>query len=81
VAAFTAAWTSVVGPALVMALVLGWQPHLAHDAQGRPSFFPFGWSVVIPALVLPHVVLGVGEGILTVLMVEAYERATGGKVS
>lgn len=78
VALFVAAWVSVVLPALATALVLGLQPILATDADGSPLFFPLGWSVVVPALVGPHLLLGVGEGLLTVMMVEAFERAQGG---
>jgi cobalt/nickel transport system permease protein len=76
-AIFLAAWTSVVVPAAVMAFLLGLQPLIATMADGQPRFFPFGWEVVVPALVLPHMLLGVAEGMLTVFVVEAYERATG----
>ena len=80
-AIFTAAWVSVVLPALAVALVLGLQPHVATDAQDSPLFFPLGWSVVVPAVVGPHLLLGVGEGVLTVLMVEAFERLRGEAVA
>lgn len=77
VALFVAAWISVVLPAGAMALILGLQAHVATDAQGNPLFFPLGWSVVVPAVVGPHLLLGVGEGVLTVMMVEAFERLRG----
>lgn len=80
-ALFVAAWVSVVLPALAMALVLGLQLHVATDAQGSPLFFPLGWSVVVPALVGPHLLLGLGEGVLTVLMVEAFDRLRGEAVA
>jgi len=38
-----------------------WQHH------GRPLFFPFGLSITLPAVVLPHLLVGLAEGILTVL--------------
>lgn len=79
-AMFVGAWTSVVLSALALSVVLGLQPRIGHDALGHPLFFPFGWSVVIPAVVVPHLALGAGEGILTVLLVEAYERATGERI-
>lgn len=73
-ATFAAGWASVVVPAVLMALVLGLQPALASDAAGRPLFFPFGPEVTLPAIVLPHLLVGVGEGILTVLVREALGR-------
>ena len=54
--------------ALLLALVLGWQPLIAKAADGSPLFFPFGWAVVVPALVLPHLLLGLGEAAVTVLV-------------
>ena len=66
-ALFLAGWTAVVLPSILIALVLGIQPSLAHDANGTPLFFPFGLWVTIPALVLPHMILGIGEGMLAVL--------------
>lgn len=66
-ALFLAGWLSAVLPALLAALVLGAQPLLAQDAQGRPLFFPFGFAVTLPAVLIPHALLGLGEGLLTVL--------------
>ena len=66
-ALFLAGWLSVVLPALLAALVLGLQPLLAQDAEGRPLFFPFGFAVTLPAVLIPHALLGVGEGLLTAL--------------
>jgi cobalt/nickel transport system permease protein len=64
---FLAGWFGTVVPAIVMALVLGLQPLVAHGADGAPLFFPFGWSVTLPAVVVPHLALGVADGVLTVL--------------
>jgi cobalt/nickel transport system permease protein len=66
-ALFLAGWFSIVLPALLMALVLGVQPMIAHDAQGAPLFFPFDLVVTLPAVVLPHLLVGLAEGVLTVL--------------
>jgi cobalt/nickel transport system permease protein len=43
------------------------QPLIAHDAQGAPLFFPFGLNITLPAIVLPHLLVGLAEGVLTVL--------------
>lgn len=68
VAVAVAAWLSVVVAGLVVALVLGAQPLIAHRPDGTPLFFPFGWTVTLPAVLLPHVVIGIGEAALTVLV-------------
>jgi cobalt/nickel transport system permease protein len=69
-----AAWLSVVIPGILVALVLGIQPLVAHRADGTPLFFPFGLAVTLPAVLLPHMVIGVGEAVLT-LLVWRYARA------
>ncbi|MBU8869612.1 MAG: energy-coupling factor ABC transporter permease [Gemmatimonadales bacterium] len=66
-ALFLAGWTAVVIPSFLIALILGLQPTLAHDASGTPLFFPFGLRVTLPALILPHMILGIGEGMLAVM--------------
>jgi cobalt/nickel transport system permease protein len=55
-------------------VVLGLQPAIAHRIDGQPLFFPFGLSVTLPAVLIPHVVLGLGEGLLTVLVVSFLRR-------
>lgn len=61
-----AAWLSVVLSAIVVALVLGSQPLIAHQPDGTPLFFPFGIEITLPAVLLPHLVIGIGEAALTV---------------
>jgi cobalt/nickel transport system permease protein len=63
-----AAWLSVVLPGLVVALVLGLQPLIAHRPDGSPLFFPFGLTITLPAVLVPHALIGVGEAVLTVLV-------------
>ena len=63
-----AGWLSVNASALMMALVLGMQPAIAHAEDGQPLFFPFGLSVTLPAVMVPHALIGIGEGVLTLLM-------------
>jgi cobalt/nickel transport system permease protein len=67
-ALFAAGWASLNASALVVALVLGVQPAIARDPAGVPLFFPFGFAVTIPAVMIPHILLGIGEGMLTVLV-------------
>ncbi len=68
VALFVAGWLSIALPALLLAVALGIQSTLARTADGTPLFFPFGLSVTVPAMVVPHAVVGMGEGLLTVLV-------------
>jgi len=73
----TAAWFSVMVPALLVALALGLQPLIASGPDGTPLFFPFGFSVTLPAVLL-HAVLGVGEGVLTLMVYRLAGRLKGG---
>jgi cobalt/nickel transport system permease protein len=61
-------------PGVIVALVLGIQPLIAHKDDGTPLFFPFGLSITLPAILLPHMIIGIGETVLTVL-VWRYARA------
>ena len=63
-----AAWLSVVLPGLAVALVLGMQPLIARQPDGTPLFFPFGLAITLPAVLIPHLAIGVGEAVLTVLI-------------
>jgi cobalt/nickel transport system permease protein len=69
-----AAWGSVVVSGLLIAIVLGIQPLIAHKPDGSPLFFPFGLSVTLPAVLAPHLVIGAGEAVLTVLVLR-YAKA------
>lgn len=61
-----AAWVSVMVAGLSVALVLGLQPLIAQRADGMPLYFPFDLSIVLPAILGPHVLIGIGEAMLTV---------------
>ena len=63
-----AVWLAVMGSALLLALVLGLQPWIAQSPDGTPRFFPFGPAITIPALLLPHALIGAGEAALTLLV-------------
>lgn len=76
---FAAGWTSLTVSSLFIAVFLGIEPRLAHGENGSPLFFPFGLSITLPAVILPHAVLGVGEGILTVLVYRSIERIRRGR--
>jgi hypothetical protein len=54
----------VVVPAILLALVLGVQPLLGRRPDGTPLFFPFGLEVTLPAVVIPHLLIGIAEAVL-----------------
>lgn len=74
---FAAGWISVNVSAALLALVLGVQPIIARSPAGDPLFFPFGLSITLPAVTIPHALFGVGEGILTVLVVRFFRKIGG----
>jgi cobalt/nickel transport system permease protein len=61
-------WLAIMGSALLLALVLGLQPWIAQSPDGTPRFFPFGPAITIPALLLPHALIGAAEAALTLLV-------------
>ena len=73
-ALFLAGWLGAVVPAVLVALVLGAQPLVAHDDAGTPLFFPFGWDVTVPAVVIPHLLVGIADGVLVLLAWRALGR-------
>jgi cobalt/nickel transport system permease protein len=78
-ALFLAGWLSVAVAAVLTALVLGIQPVIAQDPSGQPLFFPFGLGVTLPAVVLPHLLIGIGEGTLTLLGHRYFSRLRGAR--
>lgn len=65
VSCFLSGWVSINLSALVVALILGLVPVIAHDNSGNPLYFPFSWDITIPALMLPHFLVGIVEGLYT----------------
>lgn len=67
-ALFLAGWMGMNIPALFVALILGLQPLIASAEGGTPLFFPFDIQTTMIAVMLPHVLLGIVEGIITVTL-------------
>jgi cobalt/nickel transport system permease protein len=76
-ALFCAGWLGTVVPSIIVALVLGAQPLLASAPDGRPLFFPFGWDVTLPAVIVPHLLVGIADGVLAVLAWRVLNREDG----
>jgi cobalt/nickel transport system permease protein len=69
-----AGWLSITVPALLAAVALGLQTTLAHTTDGTPLFFPFGLRVTLPAVMIPHFFIGIGEGLLTLFVYRLTQR-------
>ncbi|WP_457621802.1 energy-coupling factor ABC transporter permease [Persephonella sp.] len=67
IALFISGWLSVNVSAFFIAIILGIQPIIAHTPEGKPLFFPFGLDITIPAVMIPHLFIGIADGIITVL--------------
>lgn len=64
-AVMLAAWASVMVAGTLLALVLGLQPLIAARPDGTPLFFPFGPAITLPAILIPHALIGLAEAALT----------------
>jgi cobalt/nickel transport system permease protein len=65
-AAGVAGWVGINAAALVVAVLLGLQPHLARDAAGQPVYCPFGLRLTIPAMAVSHLLaFGIVEAVVT----------------
>lgn len=75
-AAAVGAYAGIVLASLAVAVILGVQPSLAHNASGQALYCPFGLSVTVPALMMTHLLAaGPAEAIIT-LAALAYLRAS-----
>ncbi|MCX7957592.1 MAG: energy-coupling factor ABC transporter permease [Deltaproteobacteria bacterium] len=66
--------SAILISSFVLAIILGIQPLIATDESGKPLFFPFGIKVTIPAMLIPHIFVGIAEGILTLAAVKIIRR-------
>ena len=66
---FLSGFLSTILSVLLIAIVLSIHPVLFIDSSGKPLYFPYGFSVVIPAMIIPHLIVGIIEGVLTNLIV------------
>ena len=75
-AAAVGAYFGINVAALLVALILGLQPVLFHEADGRALYFPFGLRVTVPAMLTAHLlVAGIAESALTFFVVRYLQTA------
>lgn len=65
VAAFIAGYISLIMAALCAAIEFGIQPMIFKDAAGAALYCPYALNVAIPAMILPHLIIGLLEGAVT----------------
>ncbi|NPA30235.1 MAG: cobalt transporter CbiM [Epsilonproteobacteria bacterium] len=67
-APFAAGYAGMAASSVVIAFLLGLQPHIAVDAQGKPLYFPFDLATTMTALVGAHLLFFAPvEGLFTQL--------------
>lgn len=72
-------WLGLTMSALMAGIEFGIQPLLFHTTDGTPLYAPYGLSVAIPAMVVPHaLVASVIEGGVTALILAYLQRANPG---
>ncbi len=75
--AFLAGYISINIAALFAAVEFGIQPILFKDVSGLPLYSPYGLSISIPAMMIPHLLLvGFLEGIITVGVYSYIKKAS-----
>jgi cobalt/nickel transport system permease protein len=62
--------------ALTAAVMLGLQPLLCRDSDGRPLYFPYPLKVTVPVMVVQHLLFfGIIEAVLTALVIIYFQRS------
>jgi cobalt/nickel transport system permease protein len=67
-------FVSIMLSALLIATILGIHPYLFKKADGSPLYFPFGLYITIPAVIVPHIFVGLGEGLLSSIAIKVLNR-------
>jgi cobalt/nickel transport system permease protein len=72
---FLGGWIGLILAAFFAGIEFGIQPLLYHTANGTPLYAPYPFSVAIPAMVIPHLlVAGPIEGLITALVIAYLQR-------
>lgn len=74
---FIASYIAINIGVLCTAIEFGIQPLLFKDIAGMPLYCPYSLSIAIPAMLIPHILVGgVVEGIITVGVLSFIERVS-----
>lgn len=78
-AAFLAGYAGLVAAAAATGIEFGIQPLIAHAPDGSPLYAPYPLSVALPAMVGSHLIFGLLEGVITMLVMKFFmSREAGG---
>lgn len=61
-------YIGIVAAAFSTSIELGIQPLISHGANGVPNYFPYGLNLTIPIMAGSHLLVGIVESLLTVLI-------------
>ena len=65
IAAFIGAYIGIVAASFCASIEFGIQPLLFKDATGSAMYCPYALNISIPAMVIPHLIVGLLEGAIT----------------
>lgn len=65
IAAFVGGYVGILAAAFFTALEFGIQPMLFKDAAGAAIYCPYALNISIPAMIIPHLLVGILEGVVT----------------
>lgn len=80
IAAFIGAYFGIITAAFMTALEFGIQPMFFKDANGAAIYCPYGLNISIPAMVLPHLVIGFIEGGITAAVLAYVKKVSPGSI-
>lgn len=76
ICAAAGSFVGINAAAATVAVILGVQPWLFHEANGHALYFPFGISITMPAMLAAHLlVAGPAEAVVTAMVVRYLQSA------
>lgn len=80
IAAFIGGYTGIVMAAFAASIEFGIQPMLFKDINGAALYCPYGLGISIPAMVLPHLLIGFLEGGITAAVLAYVKKVSPGVI-
>ncbi|WP_446898669.1 cobalt transporter CbiM [Clostridium sp. LBM24168] len=80
IAAFIGGYAGILVAAFVASIEFGIQPMLFKDINGAPLYCPYGLNISIPAMILPHLLIGIIEGGITAAVLAYVKKVSPGTI-
>ncbi len=64
----------ILSSIIFISLILGLQPEIAYNDQGKPLYFPFSWNIVLPSMIIAHIPVMIIESVVSTLFIKFYEN-------